>query len=281
MQSTNDETTQMQQFCKNLIKTKIFIGNYIQRRYVEKIDAYRDIIVINNSEVELQEDLGKVKVKIESQNPDTWIGITNANYNIIESGDSWCIWTEIDTLPFGMYWFQIKTIRFRENEVQIKIKTIRPINTNDYNNINVNKSKLSTSETIVIADDWYELFYSWKNSINELGFTFLKTSINRNTFAAIFKFCCLLILSISAGSVHGVKYLGFFTLRLINELTKLIHVLTPLFLGVLDLITKIIGGFYILLSMIWRDSVRPTPRPVPHNSIMWNKKQSSNNNRYN
>lgn len=40
-----------------------------------------------------------------------------------------------------------------------------------------------------------------------------------------------------------------------EEFSKLMHVMMPFLLRCLDLINKAIGGFYILIAMVWRDSI--------------------------
>merc|ERR1711872_162234 len=41
------------------------------------------------------------------------------------------------------------------------------------------------------------------------------------------------------------------------------HDSTPLALGALNIMSKIIGGAYLLVAMIWRDSRKPGPNPPP------------------
>ena len=39
---------------------------------------------------------------------------------------------------------------------------------------------------------------------------------------------------------------------------------TPLALGALNIMSKVVGGFYLLIAMIWKDTVKkPTGGPVP------------------
>lgn len=52
--------------------------------------------------------------------------------------------------------------------------------------------------------------------------------------------------------------------RTIHELAFVIHRATPLALACLDVVNKAIGGFYLLLTMIWKDSRKPSePSPPP------------------
>jgi hypothetical protein len=59
---------------------------------------------------------------------------------------------------------------------------------------------------------------------------------------------------------------GIFVIKLIERTTWLAHVLTPAALGLMELFSKIIGGFYLLVAMIWKDSIGAR-RPIPGNAI--------------
>ena len=58
-----------------------------------------------------------------------------------------------------------------------------------------------------------------------------------------------------------------------HQLGWLLHHSTPLILGILDVISKIIGGVYILIAMIWKDSIGA--RPQIHNTNMITDKKYS------
>jgi len=111
-------------------------------------------------------------------------------------------------------------------------------------------------------EQWKALYELWKREINDLVVQFLAISINRQTLVETLRFISLVIVSMLAGSAQIVKYLGIFTIKLIERTTWLAHVLTPLFLGLFDLVSKIIGGFYIIIAMIWRDSVGQRRQPL-------------------
>lgn len=75
-----------------------------------------------------------------------------------------------------------------------------------------------------------------------------------NIIAAI-KFLALIVVLVAVGSVHSIKYLGDFTLKFMHESSKLLRAVTPFAISALNVFSKIVGGFYILLAMMWRDTV--------------------------
>lgn len=186
---------------------------------------------------------------------------------------------------------QIKTIKFRFNEIQIKLKKLRSIDDADAKTFT---EKLRAATKAPDCDDssstdadaleqWRVLFEFWKREISAAIAWFLSISINRQTIIETLRFISLVIVSMFAGSTQIVKYLGIFAIKLIERTTWLAHVLTPFALGLLDLCSKIIGGLYLLIAMMWRDSVgaqRPPPQAIEagsrqrhHQAIRYNNYQ--------
>lgn len=68
----------------------------------------------------------------------------------------------------------------------------------------------------------------------------------------LFKFLTIVVVALFTFLTKAIPWLGEFTIRLVHELAYLIHVCMPLFLAFIELIQKTIGGFYILIAMLWR-----------------------------
>lgn len=113
---------------------------------------------------------------------------------------------------------------------------------------------------------WKALYDFWRLEISAAIAWLLSVSINRQTITETLRFVSLVIVSLFAGSTQIIKYLGIFGIKLIERTTWLAHVLTPVALGLIDLCSKVIGGFYLLIAMVWRDSVGAR-RPPSNNAI--------------
>lgn len=127
-------------------------------------------------------------------------------------------------------------------------------------------NSLPATESNDATEQWKALFDFWKHEIAAAIAWILSITINRQTITETFRFISLLIVSLFSGSTQIVKYVGIFGIKLIERTTWLAHVLTPFALALLDLISKIVGGFYLLIAMIWKDSVGGARRP-PQNAI--------------
>lgn len=290
-ESLNDEIFQSQ--LKAKYKSQIFIGNYVEKRLCESLKCYRDVIVVNsNTEKDFIKDLNELLVQLnERTSQQVSIGIAAAPY------DHYTILTELDDgVPFGKFWFQvidgwqladssvfiffffvsqIKTIKFRFNEVQIKLKKLRSIEDADAKTfaemlrattkVTKGEDESGSSGLDDAAEQWKALFEFWKSEAFAAVAWFLSISINRRTITETIRFISLVIVSLFAGSTQIVKYFGIFGIKLIERTTWLAHVLTPVALGLIDLVSKIIGGLYLLIAMIWKDSIGA--RRPPGNAI--------------
>lgn len=184
----------------------------------------------------------------------------------------------------------MKTIKFRFNEIQIKLKKLRPIQDSDTRTFaeklrattQVTKDSNETPKDVTedAMEQWRILYDFWSREISAGVAWLLSLSINRQTIKETLRFISLVIVSLFAGSTQIVKYLGIFAIKLVERTTWLAHVLTPAALGLMDLFSKIIGGLYLLIAMIWKDSIGAR-RPVPGNAIEGPRRRQPEAIRYN
>ena len=71
------------------------------------------------------------------------------------------------------------------------------------------------------------------------------------------------------GAVTLLRESWHFTLRFIREMGIFMHNATPFFQTILGFFEKLVGGFYLLIAMVYRDvrNPRPNPNNVPYSSI--------------
>lgn len=246
----------MQTFCKQMLKTRTFLGHYQENRLVQSLQAYRALVVISKTDEPLAKDLQIVRQRIKSfysNNPEFWMGFTDASMIGVPNGS--CIWTELDGIPFGEYWFQIKTVRFRNNEALIKLKMLKPMHDVEESIRQEQKIKENqiSFDSGQMVKDFQELFQMWRKSCSEYFLWLFSQQITAQNIASVLKFICFLLIAAGTASIQGLMYLGEFTLRFMEEFRKLLHVSMPIILRVVDLMSKVIGGIFILLAMIWRD----------------------------
>ncbi|KAF2893004.1 hypothetical protein ILUMI_13180 [Ignelater luminosus] len=269
---TNPEK-QLQLFVKQMLQSRLFIGNFQEKRYVDSLQSYRDVIVISNEETDLVRDLEVVKNRLYGfYGQDLWIGITGPDMVGAPAGN--CLWVELPDEIFGSYWYKISKVRFRPNEVLLRLKVIRPVSTNipastdsfttpkktskcntDNADGENNENEQEDNPIKLLQRSLNESFISAKNSLC----LFLTTVVTiRNTKEAI-KFSSVLLAALLTGAVRFFEYLGDFTIKFMREASVFLKAASPIIIACINLIGKIIGGFYLLILGIWRDRKGPPP----------------------
>lgn len=275
----NSDVRILREFAEKMLIDRIFMGDYQEKRLVGKLNTYKDLIVVNKHEKILCDDLVKVKNQLINSNPHAWIGFTEPND--IGAPAVYCIWTTLDdqtkvqtpgtspeaaSVVFGEYWFQIKALRFGVNTIELCVTILRPIDpTSSMSSgttistiaqqameIDTTKIQQYVQENIIEVD-WILLFNQWKMSINQMAYRFIATEITWSNFVHCIRLFGVLCIALVKWSVQFVHSLGEFTLKLMFQLNRLFKTATPIVLALISLISKMIGGFYILLAMIWRD----------------------------
>jgi len=158
-----------------------------------------------------------------------------------------------------LFWFQIRGVKFSDSDVKIRVKCLKKVDELNTTQDKPNLSRLSdTSESDQSQFDvsqiqWKEIAILWVESVASCSKEFLYYKVNRENINRVLCLLGLLIVSIVTSSISLIKWVGNLSIRLIFELSRLVHVCTPLFLGLLDFLSKIIGGVFIFLAMLWKD----------------------------
>lgn len=277
------EELALQSLTKQLYKSRLFRGYYVERCFVEEVGGYRDVVVLQRSERDLEKMLQNSAAQLQMFYrrlvPNMWVGITCGSFgSYTHTGHpgqlETCIWTELSDLAFGQYWFSIKTLRFRDKEVQLKIKMVRAVEEETLatprRSISLNRSspiKAITAggepETITESAvqiqlgmaDFLAVLQQWGDGITQTVYDFMANDVNKRNIVGTIRFLGLLIFSAVGGAAVALRFLGVFAVRFLFELSRFTHTATPIVFKLLEFLNKIVGAFFILLTMIWKDLV--------------------------
>ncbi|ENN76408.1 hypothetical protein D910_11386 [Dendroctonus ponderosae] len=223
-----------------MLKTQLFIGSYEEKRYVEAVDSYRDVVRIDSDETQFIGNLEVVtrKLKQEFYNETAWIGITDPN--TIGAPAGYSLWTVLPIGVFGKYWFKVKSVAFTEQEVRLKLDVVRPL-----------RSEQSTADSSGIsASQDFDLKTSLldaSSSVHSSFTSWIKTNLTLTNIRSTVIFLSLLLTTIIAGAINLVKYLMEYSLKVMNQTSKIIEVCTPILITCIELVRSILFG---ILSMI-------------------------------
>ncbi|XP_056641200.1 uncharacterized protein LOC130448057 [Diorhabda sublineata] len=230
---------------KSLLKNYIFVGEFKEKRFVDTINAYRDIITVSPQEKDFIENLMAVKRKLALEIVyKSWIGITTPK--TIGAPVGYNLWVVLPQEVFGTYWYRVKTVEFFADEIRLKLDIIRPyqrestpLRSSDESEVNV--SMIYQEKTKIIKEN---ILY------------FFRHIMTLHNTKEVLIFLCVLASTLFLGFISGVKYLLEYLLLLIREISIFITSIGPLFNAMMQMITKCIFGLYHLVFMIFG---KPTP----------------------
>ncbi|XP_030747750.1 uncharacterized protein LOC115876192 [Sitophilus oryzae] len=245
----------MKNFSKRMLKTQMFIGNFVEKRFVEPLNSYRDVVKIDADETDFIENVLAVKKKVKQElranvlkNP-VWVGITDPS--MIGAPVGYNLWVILPVEVFGTYWFKVKTVEFLQNEVRLKLEVVRSL-----------KSEKSYSEAVVNKET-IDLKSYLENIPQVLKNNFLQFCNNHVTVSNVketITFIFVLLGTLLAGGINLIHYLMEYFLKLLREISSLIKVSTPIFITFINLIGKTVYGLYALIASLWHG--RRTQQPI-------------------
>lgn len=300
------EELAMQSLTKQLLKSRLFRGIYLERCFVEQVGGFRDVISLQCSERDLEKQLlssaSQLQMFYQRFVPNMWIGITkgslgNYKHTPHPAQLDTCVWTELNDLAFGEYWFSIKSLRFRAQEVQLKLKMVRSVEAEKTlltprPSISLKKSSpsrvaaITDGDSAEVADanaagivteeqqlpaigfaDFVNVLQQWRQSVITTIYEFMANDVNKRNIMGTIRFLGLLIFSIISGAAVALRFMGILAVRLLFEISRFTHTATPIVFKLIEFVNKIVGAFFILLTMIWKDLVVNRGGSVPRQPL--------------
>lgn len=278
------------------LENRQFIGNFTSKQYVSRLNQYKDVIILQENETELIDDMCGLGQRIVDCGYRTWFGheYTEANIHCIHveviDGDN----TLTTPITFGEYRFEVAALQSTLDVIEMKIRPISPIARSgsifaDTTIATFIANHQYVGEWLLTADVWA---VETSRAIGQTLSRFYHDDVNwanAKQCAMLFGMLCIYAVN---GSVDFVKWLGDFSIRFIYAVDKLLNTAKPIIFAILNFCGKIIGGMYLLLAMMWRDSFghpthgrnsvnrsRPAIQPYEWNGTRSSKPRYTNRNR--
>lgn len=84
------------------------------------------------------------------------------------------------------------------------------------------------------------------------------------------KFSTIVLMALLTFMVEAIKYLFEYSIKFSYVIVHLVHVSTPIWLGVMEFLTKCVGGLYWLIYVMFRGS---SNTPAVPSSLLSNQRQ--------
>ncbi|XP_054270386.1 uncharacterized protein LOC128991489 [Macrosteles quadrilineatus] len=255
---SSDEESLVHVFVQQMLVTRIFAATYTGRNYVHPLKDYRDMVQVNEEEKDLIRDLEIVKKRINSVYKGAmWAAITGPDDSDSDATAGVCVWTRLQEVAFGSYWFMIQQVSFSAlGELVLNLKVVRKYE----------PETISTPNILDSSMDWEEIKTNLLINLKVWGAFLLQgiqELVTMHNIKETFRFLFLLAMTLGTGLMNGLQFLGDYSIKFFREFNNFIRVMTPIFLALIDMLSKTIGGFYLLIVMLWRGGQQGPPPQFP------------------
>lgn len=252
-------------YIESCLRGRIFSGWVEERKWVENLGSYRDIVEVDEWEVDFNKQLNIIIRKIPGVQEGTrWINITAPTAVQL----SYCLWVLLIQPPIpGHYWFVITGVAVQPLfGLKISLQIVRSIDPQDYETAEARSKRrqISSSELGHELETISQQFMDWWDQVRQLNFALVWSAVTAtftisNILEAV-RFCIILVITLIVGLVTLLRDSYHFVLGVIHEAGIFFRNLRPFLQSVALFVEKLIGGLYLLLAMVYRDWKQPSPQ---------------------
>lgn len=107
-------------------------------------------------------------------------------------------------------------------------------------------------------DNWDTVKQKWGDMMEEMMTNFASVMTLPNAKRAV---CFMAVLTVACitGILHSIRFVGDYSIKFMREMSVFIQASTPIFIAVIEFFAKCVGGFYLLIAMMWRGSSDKPP----------------------
>ncbi|ROT79253.1 hypothetical protein C7M84_002027 [Penaeus vannamei] len=256
-------------YIEDCLRGHIFSGWVDERKWIENLGSYRDIVEVDEWETDLSKQLNIIIRKIPGVQEGTkWINITPPS----AAHPSYCLWVLLEEAPIpGHYWFVITSVGVQSLfGLKISLRIIRSIHPQDYEEAetrSIRRKQLASDDPGKEMQAISQQFADWWDQAQNLNFALvwsaIATTFTLSNIRDAIRFLIILIVTLTVGLMTFLRESHHVVLRFIHEAGIFLHNVTPFLQSVMSFVEKILGGLYLLLAMVYRDWRRSCASPPP------------------
>ncbi|KAF0313675.1 hypothetical protein FJT64_015811 [Amphibalanus amphitrite] len=243
-------------FIKEKLQWTVFSAEYRERRHLDFLKSYRDVLVIDDVEKNAIKTFKEViKHCKKEMDEDVWIGIK-------KHADTVSLFVELaEGTPFGHYWFLVRSVKYRSSDgLEMRIRCLREVCSSDGPTPDPAAPGGGRPLTEWSRDDLVRWMTARVTALpwGEAA-AFCRQIFSVAMVREVFRFITVLLLLL----VNCFKDVHLWLLRAVDTAGVFVQRCTPLATALLQFCLKIVGGFYILLARVWVDMRHGSPPPPP------------------
>ncbi|XP_047487024.1 uncharacterized protein LOC125037825 [Penaeus chinensis] len=258
------------EYIEDCLQGRFFSGWVEERRWVEHLGGYRDEVQVDEWEVELNAQLNAIVRSIPGVVEGTkWINITPPSASEL----CYSLWVLLGEAPSpGHYWFTVTGVAVQPQfGLRISLRILRSIHPQDYETAEVRRKR--RKQLAAATEPGQELetigqhIMDWCEQAQQIswagGWTAVRSTLTLSNIREAVRFTVVLVITLVVGLVAFLRESHHVVLRFIREAGIFFRNITPFLQSVMGFVEKLIGGFYLLIAMVYRDIRQPSGPPGP------------------
>ncbi|XP_042872801.1 uncharacterized protein LOC122253617 [Penaeus japonicus] len=265
------------EYMEDCLQGRFFSGWVGERRWVEHLGGYRDEVQVDEWETELNAQLNAIVRSIPGVVEGTkWINITPPS----ASEPCYSLWVLLGEAPSpGHYWFTVTGVAVQPQfGLRISLRILRSIHPQDYETAEVRRKRrkqlASTTEPGQELETISQHFQDWWEQAQQISWsrawTAVSSTLTLTNIREAVRFTVVLVITLVVGLVAFLRESHHVVLRFVREAGIFFRNITPFLQSIMGFVEKLIGGFYLLIAMVYRDFRQPSgpPGPPPPSSFL-------------
>lgn len=261
------------EYIEERLRGFMFSGWIEERKWVENLAGYRDVVEVDEWEVEMNQILMCVIRSIPGVlEGKKWINITPPSVK----EPCYCLWTLLPTPPSpGHYWFSVTGVSLHPQfGLRVMLRIIRSIHPHD-GELAVARRKrrkeLAAKEPGSELETLSEQVQEWLLQVRQVSassvWSAVSSTITISNIKEAFRFVIVLTMTLVVGFVAFLRESHHYGIQFLHAAGVFFRNITPFMQSLLAFFEKIIGGMYLLIAMVYNDVRRSAARPSSQLSV--------------
>lgn len=258
------------EYIEDCLQGRFFSGWVEERRWVEHLGGYRDEVQVDEWEAELNAQLNAIVRSIPGVLEGTkWINITAPSATEL----CYSLWVLLGEAPSpGHYWFTVTGVAVQPQfGLRISLRILRSIHPQDYETAEVRRKR--RKQLVAATEPGQELetigqhILDWWEQAQQIswagGWAAVRSTLTLSNIREAVRFTVVLVITLVVGLAAFLRESHHVMLRFVREAGIFFRNITPFLQSIMGFVEKLIGGFYLLIAMVYRDFRQPSGPPGP------------------
>ncbi|KAF2354023.1 hypothetical protein FHG87_015221 [Trinorchestia longiramus] len=277
------------QYIKDRLEGRMFSGWLEERQRLDNVvklpsnlggavegEMWRDVVEVDACEVEMVTQLDAVLGSVPGvRDGRKWINIQPPG--AVQGYLLWLV-LEGEPRPPQHYWFRVLRVSSHPlTGLQLHVSIVRSVGESDAESPTARNRRLAAAAAAAAGDVPLSLSLAGqqladtvkRNFTGEVLGQYAALALQPSNVAYAIRMVVFAVVSVVVGGLHCIRESARLFLLFMREAGWLIDRVTPAFQILVNFVEKIIGGFFVLLAMVYKDVRRPNnyQPPPPRPSI--------------